>query len=132
MEDRCGEHRVGMTEDHAVNQIPEGSRVMLVADAARLLYIRVPMVYASAFDPAPIGDAIRAAGSTSATSQSLALVLRQNHITHLWVHWSELERLRETYGFDRDVIPDKLHSILRDWPVELDSPGVVTFYRVPE
>ncbi|MEE9404871.1 MAG: hypothetical protein V3V20_08255, partial [Algisphaera sp.] len=38
----------------AINQLPLGSRVMVVGNNQSLLYIRTPMVYASAFDPSPL------------------------------------------------------------------------------
>lgn len=95
--------------DHLINTLPPGSKVFLVADVSRLLYINRDFVYHSAFDHNPLGDMIRAA---KGNPDRVIAALKSQGITHLWVHWSELHRLHVTYGFDRDVTAETLAPIL--------------------
>jgi hypothetical protein len=94
--------------DHPLNHLPPHSRTMLVADASRMLYIRSPAVYHSAFDPSPLGQLYRRMGDRP---QDVLAALRSAGITHLWVHWSELQRLMATYGYDPDVTPERLEAL---------------------
>ncbi len=95
--------------DHLINTLPRGSKVYLIADVSRLLYINREVVYHSAFDHDELGDLIRAAPNDP--DRVIAMLAAQG-ITHIWVHWGELHRLHTTYGFDRDVTPRTLAPIL--------------------
>lgn len=95
--------------EHPINQLPEDSKTLLVADNMGLLYLRRPFVYASAFDEAPLGNIIRRAGGEPTDVNQL---LREAGITHVWVHWAELSRLHRTYGHDAEVTIESLRSLI--------------------
>ena len=110
-----------------VNLLPDGSRVMVVGNNASLLYVRAPMVYASAFDRAPLTPFMHDAPAPAV----LASRLRDAGFTHLWVGYSELDRLHATYGFDAAVTGHAVRRSTADWPV-LGSPRAATvLYGVP-
>ena len=67
---------------------------------------------------------------TPPTPAPLAARLRAAGYTHLFVGYSELERLHATYGFDEAVTPDRLQHLTRGWPV-VYAAGPAVLYRVP-
>ncbi|MEM8738291.1 MAG: hypothetical protein AAGG38_07415, partial [Planctomycetota bacterium] len=97
----------------AVNQLPEGSKVMVVGDNQPLFYFEPELVYASAFDPSPLTPVLRATQDPSA----VAARLREEGVTHLWLGLSEIERLHATYGFDDEVTAAAVVRIMGDWPL---------------
>jgi hypothetical protein len=74
--------------------LPDGSRVLLVADAA-VFYMPSNVDYAVVFSRNPFGEAVARAGSDA----EIMAWLRERGYTHVVVNWSEMERLRRTYGF---------------------------------
>jgi len=104
-------------DDHPINRLPQDSKTLLVADNSGLLYLRRPFVYATAFDAAPLGEIIRAADRDPIKVNQ---ALRGAGVTHVWVHWSELARLHNTYGHDDDVTETTLSRLIATgWePVE--------------
>jgi len=77
----------------AVNSLPPGSKVLLVGEARPALF-RVPTVSATVFDTHPLERAL----AESTTPRELARRLRALGVTHVYCNWSELGRLRTTYG----------------------------------
>lgn len=118
----------GEMSQHPLNNLPEQSNTYLVADASRLLYLERPFVYESAFDHARMGDWIRLAEEKNLP---LEQILHNLEITHIWAHWSELQRLHSTYGYDPDVTIDKLRTHTQGWEV-VEDVGAATLYRVPD
>ncbi len=118
--------------DHVLNQlVPESGKVLMVADNARLLFVRRPMIYNSAFDANPLGQVWRDCnGDAAAVTKSL----RAQGVTHVWVHWSELERLHATYGFDKDVTEASLGKMIRDgkWRELMSFGNAATCFELPE
>lgn len=115
--------------DHPINRLPENSRTLLIADNSGLLYLHRPFVYATAFDEDPLGRIIRA---SNGDPEKVNYELRAAGITHVWVHWSELNRLHNTYGHDRDVTPETLEKLIATgWkPVETVGRSA-TLYALP-
>ncbi|MEM8783878.1 MAG: hypothetical protein AAGE65_13620, partial [Planctomycetota bacterium] len=112
---------------HPINTLPPHSTVMLVADTSRLFYLRPELVYASAFDASPLGPVLdQAEGDPSRAARLLA----EQGVTHLWVGWSELRRLHDTYGHDERVTESAVAELVRGWPVVQDLGGAALF-RVP-
>ncbi len=112
--------------DHELNHGPTASgKTYLVADNSRLLYIRAPFTYQSAFDNNTLGDAMRLGDAT-------AYLKRTGH-THVWVHHSELNRLHNTYGFDPAVTSASIANLAqRDhWQIEKQIANTITLYRLP-
>lgn len=95
--------------DHPINKLPATSRTLLIADNSRLFYIHRQFVYHSAFDQSTLGDLIRQhPGDPMAVTQSL----KAAGITHVWLHGPELNRLMGSYGFDKDVNPVTLQTLI--------------------
>lgn len=114
---------------HPINQLPADTRTLLVADSSPLLYLDRPFVYHTAFDRSPLGEMIRAAEGEPARVNAL---LRERGITHVWVHWSELARLHNTYGHDRDVTADTLRALIETgWRPVVESGRSATLYALP-
>ena len=117
--------------DHEINSLDLDTRTLLVADAARLIYIRRPFVYNSAFDANPLGELIR---KHDGSPPAITAALRAAGFTHIWVHWQELDRLRSTYGFDESVTPEQLKHLIeagrwqRKWA---HATGLVELFRLP-
>lgn len=117
--------------DHAINHLPAESKVLLLADVSRLLYIRRPMIYNSAFDPNPLGRIIRQSGGDA---QAVNAALRRMGLTHVWINLSEYERLRSTYGFDADITPARLQELAGTWKIVFSTPPenpVALLYALP-
>ena len=115
-----------LIEQTPLDDLPMGSHVYLVADSSSLLYIDPPITYHSAFDRNPLGDVVRQhEGDPAAITEAL----RQRGITHVWVHWSELDRLHRTYGFDEAVTETTMRQLGATWRVVRDL-GAATLYEL--
>jgi 4-amino-4-deoxy-L-arabinose transferase-like glycosyltransferase len=115
--------------DHPINRLPEGSKTLMVADNSGLLYLRRPIVYASAFDQAPLGKVIR---QEDGDPERINHALKAAGITHVWVHWSELARLHNTYGHDRDVTVETLEALIATGWQPVETAGrAATLYALP-
>ncbi len=123
----------GMEEIGALNNLPDNARVMLVGEA-RTFYIRPECDYAVVFSPHPLAGAVRRDGDAGAVLDWL----RGRGVDRLLVHWSEMSRLRRTYGFPEELNED-LFVRLEDAGLEPERsfalPGAArsyaTLYRVP-
>lgn len=115
--------------DHPINQLPEKSKTLLVADNSGLLYLDRPFVYATAFDEDPLGRILRASGGNP---EEVNQALHDAGITHVWVHWAELNRLHNTYGHDRDVTPETLEKLIATGWQPVETVGrAATLYALP-
>lgn len=116
----------GRLADLPINQLSPDSKVMVVGNNQSLFYIRPEMVYASAFDESPITEPLRSADD----AEQLADHLRHLGVTHLWIGYSELDRLHATYGFDAGVTADRLARLVHPWP-HLTPRGATVLVEVP-
>ena len=115
----------GLIPGSPLNALPPGSRTLVVADNSQLFYTAGDFRYASAFDRSPLTPLL-----DTADPRPLAARLRAAGYTHLFVGYSELERLHATYGFDEAVTPDRLQHLTRGWPI-VYAAGPAVLYRVP-
>ncbi len=95
--------------EHPINALPPDSKTMLVADVGAILYLKRPVGYHTTFDPNPLGGMIRQA---EGDPQAVNALLQDAGYTHVYVGWSELDRLHGTYGFDPDVTPDRIKQFI--------------------
>lgn len=115
--------------DHPINRLPPASKTLLVGDVTRVLYLRQPFVYASAYDTNPLAQIIQQTGADTA---SITQSLRKAGVTHVWIGWGELSRLRATIGVDPQLTPELLQNLAASWRVEYDSDrGDATLYALP-
>jgi len=114
---------------HPINRLRENTKTLLVADNSGLLYLRRPIVYATAFDESPLGKMIRkAGGDPGQVNQALG----EAGVTHVWVHWSELARLHNTYGHDPDVTEQTLSRLIATGWQAVETIGrSATLYALP-
>lgn len=90
---------------HPVNQAtPADAKVWLIGDAA-VFYVDRPMRYTVVFNRDALLDKV----ASSLPADRLAIIHAAG-ITHVVINWSEINRLRDTYGFDQRVT--------RPWAVE--------------
>ncbi len=76
-------------------------RLLVVGDAAVFDY-EVPLDYSTTFDRSVLRDVI------DAPSEDQKSILEARGITHVLVHWAEIQRLRSTYGFDETIDRESL------------------------
>jgi hypothetical protein len=74
---------------------------MLVGES-RTFYLLTPCDYAVVFSRHPLADAV----ARNSAPDAVVSWLRQQEITHLLADWSEMSRLRTTYGFYADLDDD--------------------------
>lgn len=114
---------------HPINRLPETSKTLMVADNSGLLYLTRPIVYATAFDEAPLGRVIREANNDP---QQVNAQLHDMGITHVWVHWSELYRLHQTYGHDPSVTLETLQPLVESgWEPVATQGRSATLFALP-
>ncbi|MEO1237963.1 MAG: hypothetical protein AAFX76_14355 [Planctomycetota bacterium] len=104
-------HGTGVMQPSELDRLPPDARVMVVGDNQALFYLRPDFVYASAFDPSPLTPILR----TTDDPDRVAQALRDRGVTHLWVGFSELNRLHATYGFDPEVTADAVARLAASW-----------------
>ncbi|MEM9883684.1 MAG: hypothetical protein AAF800_12290 [Planctomycetota bacterium] len=117
-----------------VNELP-GGKVMAVGNNQSLLYLgrggvspRGPeLVYASAFDRSPVTPLLETTDDPAAA----AVWLRERGVTHLWLGYSEIDRLHATYGFDAAVTSDRLRRLVADWEHLTPRGGPTVLVAVP-
>ncbi len=119
-------HGTGVMPDHTLNRLPAASRTMIVGNNQALFYVRRPMIYASAFDESPLTAPMR----ETSTPAELAERLREQGVTHLWIGYSELDRLHATYGFDAGVTSEAVAQRIAGWR-HLTPPGPTVLVEVP-
>lgn len=120
----------GLPGDHVINTLPPDSRTYLVADNQSLLYIQRPVMYHTPFDPSPLGAMIRAADDNLQTVNG---ALRDRGITHVWINWSELQRLHGTYGYDPHVTRDTLNALINTgWRRVQQHDDIASLYALPD
>ncbi|XAL99151.1 hypothetical protein OT109_16405 [Phycisphaeraceae bacterium D3-23] len=120
--------QLAMPGMHPINLLGPETKTLIVGDNSSLLYIERPIVYGSAFDSNPLAQIARAANGDIA---EINAALRAQGITHVWVGWSEVARLAQTYGFDEHLPPDLLLALAESWRPALDPSWPVPLYRLP-
>lgn len=117
--------------------LPAGSHVLAVG-AADLFHLVHRVTYNTVFDDSIFEQLAR---GRSAADVRLALLGRR--VTHVYVHWAEVRRYRETYGFTEFVVPAVFRSLEQEGilvrrlalpaPVQIGSATVpaAELYEVP-
>jgi len=91
----------GVPHNAAINTLGSDAKVMLVGEA-RTFYLKTPCLYAVVFNRHPLAEARQRLHDDKAILQWLG----QQGVTHIYVDWLEMNRLRSTYGFDKEVEPE--------------------------
>ena len=119
-------HGSGAIPTPAINHLPVDARVLVVGNNQSLFYFERDLIYASAFDESPLAPILRQADDPDAVAASL----RARGVTHLWIGYSELDRLHATYGFDAAVTSSSVSRTVRSW-THLTPPGATVLVEVP-
>jgi 4-amino-4-deoxy-L-arabinose transferase-like glycosyltransferase len=91
---RLRHDRERVSEPHLyLNSGISGGRVLAVGDA-EVFDIEVPVLYNTCFDTCLFEEIVR-----GRTPESIREELARRGITHVYVHWGEIDRYRRTYGF---------------------------------
>lgn len=98
-----------LREAHWFAQLPADAHVWVIGDAA-ILYAPRRCHYTVVFNRDPwLAECRRVSAAECLES------LRREGVTHIAISWAEVERLRNTYGFD--------DAITREWAMELLNAG---------
>jgi 4-amino-4-deoxy-L-arabinose transferase-like glycosyltransferase len=91
-----------------INQeLPADANILLVGDAKAFYYLR-EVEYCVVFNRSRFVDAVE----RSATVEGILDWLRQQGITHVYVDWAEIERLRRSrYGFPNAITPSLFEQL---------------------
>jgi hypothetical protein len=112
---------------------PPPEKVLLVGDATAWHYPgegATGVVYSTVFNRSPLSEAL-----AQKDPAVMLHLLQERRIHFVLINWSEVDRLRKTYGFDPAITPDALGRLkqagLVEIPLEaLGLPGL-TLLRVP-
>jgi hypothetical protein len=83
-----------------------GTGKLALVGESRAFYFPPGTVYATVFDPQPLAQLL--GGPAGPDDQRR---LRQAGIDRVLINWSEIERLRQTYGWPEELSPDRLHQL---------------------
>ncbi len=120
-------HEPGVFDEHAVNVLPPDTRTYMVADAVAFNVHR-PFAYFSAWDVGPLGGWIVEADGDP---QLVARRLREAGFTHVWIHWSELDRIHATIGTHDGIDAPTLRAIAGRWRLVYNLEPIAGLYALP-
>ena len=116
-----------LVDAHPLNHLPTSSHVLVVGDAA-VFYINMPIQYSVVFSRDPWISFAQGGASPAACVEWL----RERRFTHVAFAWSEIARLRSTYGFPAIVTPEWAGSLEQAGLSQIDAGGrMYDVYRVP-
>ncbi|MHB1035395.1 MAG: glycosyltransferase family 39 protein [Pirellulales bacterium] len=94
--------------------VPPGHKVLMVGDA-QVFDLEVPVLYNTCFDPSIFESLVR-----DCTPDEIRAALAARHISHVFVHWSEIARYRSpgNYGFTDFVQPGVFDKLVRQGVLE--------------
>ncbi len=82
------------------NEHAAEGRVLLVGDA-RPFDLEVPVLYSTCFN-----DSLLERIAQGQSPEAIARSLGELGVTHVYVHWGEIKRYRDTYGFSEFIQPE--------------------------
>ncbi|MBL8877751.1 MAG: hypothetical protein JNG88_01425 [Phycisphaerales bacterium] len=91
---------------HALAALPADSYVWIIGDAAAF-YVPRRCHYTVVFNRDPWLESCIAEGAMTGIDK-----LRRQGVTHVYISWSEVARLRATYGFSEAVTPEWVASLV--------------------
>lgn len=120
--------QLAMPGTHPINLLGPETKTLILGDNSTLLYIDRPIIYSSAFDTNPLAPIVHESrGDIGAINAQL----RAQGITHVWVGWTEIVRIAQTYGVDPYLTPELLLALVESWQPALDPAWQMWLYRVP-
>jgi hypothetical protein len=107
------------------HNLPADATVLYVGEA-RAYYARNRVLWSTAFDQPPLEAMMRQAHD----ARSLFDLMRGQHITHLYVNASELNRLRNSYGYLASIDQRLLDEFLGSYARPVHARGPCTVYEL--
>ena len=114
--------------------LPPDTKVLYVGEA-RTFYVLRRVDYYTVFNENPFAEAAQQAGGDAAAVMTW---LRQQRYTHVYVDFAEMNRLRETYGYAKELTTqlfDDLEAIglqpLQQYRLNPNGPVYAVLYGVP-
>ncbi len=113
---------------HRLGPVKLPAPTMLIGEA-RAFYFPSGTVYATVFDEHPLVGILRRSDSPGEVADEI----RRMGITHVFVSWSEIDRLSHSYGWPAEMSPARLRETFSPWKVveelSTDQP-VFTLYTL--
>jgi hypothetical protein len=113
--------------------IPADAKVLMVGTAMPF-YILRDLDYNVVFSPNPLAEVM----ASSRDPADVVRWLQDNGYTHVLVHWAEVSRLRQTYGYEPEITRDNFKklepvglTLIREAADEENSMGDRTLYATP-
>lgn len=114
-------------------ELPPDAKILLIGDA-RAFYFERPVDYFVVFNRNPFIDALRRAED----DRDIIDWLTERQYLYVLVNWSEVTRLRETYGFAEEITPQRFEqltasglALVRRFEHPTADKPYVSLYRVP-
>ncbi len=110
------------------NRVDLPGPTMLIGEA-RAFYLPADTVYATVFDEHPLAGILRRSGSPDEVADEI----RRMGITHVWVSWSEIDRLSHSYGWPAEMSAARLRETFAGWEIVEEFPKdrpVLTLYSL--
>lgn len=95
---------------HPLNQLPPTSKTLLVGDANQVLYIQRAFLYNTAFDRSLLAELLK---QQKGNALGVTIALVRAGFTHVWINFSELERLAGSYGVDAELEPARIKALVQ-------------------
>lgn len=110
------------------DRLPEGSRVLIVGDAA-VLYVETPYAYATTWDTSPMLEVIRAHEEPAQWTGAL----KEMGFTHVYADLSEMDRLALSGWSDPMLDAGWVMNWMADYakPLYRDEPGNRLIFELP-
>ncbi len=113
------------------HDLPTPAKILMVGDA-KAYYIRREVDYCVVFNQSDFAKII-----LTNTDEAIVNWLRENSYTHVLVNWSEILRLRKSYGFAEEIthslferlLPHGLH-VLKDFDHPANAERYITLYEI--
>jgi uncharacterized protein YeaO (DUF488 family) len=109
-----------------MNQNLPATAKMLYVGEARAYYARQPVLWSTAFDRHPLAEM----SAKAADAEELLKLMRERGITHVYVNFSELERLRVSYGYLLDIDWRAFRTLLQDHAQQIHATGRCVVYEL--
>lgn len=89
------------------HDLPLSANILMVGDA-KAYYVRRKVDYCVVFNQCPFVMAVQ-----TKTDEAIVDWLREKSYTHVLVNWSEITRLRKSYGFAEEITPALFDRLLQ-------------------
>ena len=101
------------------------AKVLYVGEA-RVALARHAVVWATAYDQHPLTEMTQRAG----TVEELLSIMRERGITHVYINFSELQRLSKNYGYLQDANWSQFRTLLQGRAQLIHGSGHSTVYEL--